>query len=62
MPPATYWLPNDRQKGYVTSTTETGHLKTEAGDIIDTQASDRLIESPNIVIPIEATQWSETEV
>ncbi len=62
MPPATYWIPNDRQKGYVTSTTQTGHLKTQAGDILNTQSSNRLIQNPNIVIPIEATAWSKTEV
>lgn len=61
MPPATYWIPNDRQKGYVTSTTENARIETQDSFELITQSGDHLIVNPNIVIPIESTQWARTE-
>ena len=61
MPPATYWIPNDRQKGYVTSTTQTDVLTTQSGNILITQSGNQIQVNPNILIPIEATQWSASE-
>lgn len=61
MPPATYWIPNDRQKGYVISTTQNASIDTQDGFNLITQTGDNLIVNPNIVIPIESTEWSRTE-
>lgn len=61
--PTTYWIPNDRQKGYVTSTTQNANIDTQSNVDITTQdGTTILIVSPNIVVPIESTAWATTEV
>lgn len=61
--PLTYWIPANRQKGYVTSTTQTASFVAQNGSsLVDQNNTTQYIMNPNMVIGIENTQWTASEV